>query len=103
MSRQGTPSKIQTATVMPPNLSRKERIHAGSGSEREAIPHNCSLYTHVCITMPIYIAVAQEAIPVASSPSNGVEGNHAGTERKLGYIPQAVCTVLNANHSLLKC
>jgi hypothetical protein len=53
MPRQIISSKIQTATVMLPNLSQKERNHAGSGSE-ESMPHNCSSYTHLCITMRIY-------------------------------------------------
>jgi hypothetical protein len=87
---------------MPPNLSRKERNHAGSGLE-EAIPHNRSLYTNVCVIMPIYNAVSQEAIPAASLLSNRVEWYHTGTERKPGHVLQTICTVLKANRSLLKC
>jgi len=44
--------------------------------------------------MRIYIVVAQEAIPVASLPSNGVKGYHISMERKHGHILQTVCTVL---------
>jgi hypothetical protein len=88
---------------MSPNQSRKEHNHAGSGSEKEAIPHNRSLYTHVFVTMPIYNAVAQGAIPAASLPFDGVEGYHTGMKRKLRHILQTVCTVLKANRSLLKC
>src|SRR4051794_38246775 len=103
MSRQIISSKIQTAWVMPPDLSRKERNHAGSNSEKEAMPYNCSLYTHLCITMLIFNVVAQEAIPAACLPSKGAKRYHTGTERKPAQIRQTVCTVLKANQSLLKC
>src|ERR1700722_17854759 len=103
MSCQIIPSKIQTATVMLPNLSRKERNHAGSGSEKESMPHNCSLYTHLCVTMRIYNVVAQESIPTASLPSKDTKGYHSSTERKPGHILQTVCTILKTNHPLLKC